>query len=119
MEQKLWWAWPVLGGAGLVIVMTTYRAFSHPWIWNEEQCLFGFFCLCTAYVAVIYARIFARGGLEGVRAHWGRVKQMEDPRLNASVHRRNPIYWITIAGIIVFSVLTVPETRQYLSGLFH
>jgi hypothetical protein len=118
MKQTAWWGWPILVGGGLVLAGTAYRAFSAPWTWDANQSGLVFLCACFGYVAMFYARIWLRGGADGVKSHWAKVRQMKDPRLDAKAQRRRPMFWVFLLILIAFSVLSVPDVRQSLLALF-
>src|SRR5882757_5340793 len=103
----------------MVAGTTTYRAFTAPWNWNQDQCLFVFFCVCLGYVLAIYLNIWMRDGNQGVKAKWISAMQMKDPRLNKQKHRRSPVFWAAIVVIVAITILSDPETRQFLFRLLH
>lgn len=117
MEWK-WWGWPIFFAAALAFARITYDAFSVPWAWTQDQCLFLFFCLGAVYVLAFYIKICMQGGVTAVKAKFAQVREMKDPRLDKT-HQRGLKFWITIAVILIVVLLSEPDTRQSLLGLLH
>jgi hypothetical protein len=119
LESKSWWGWPILAGFGLVAVTTTYRAFTVPWNWDQNQCLFVFFCVCLGYVLSVYLTLWMRGGTQAIKDRWATAMQMKDPRLSKQQYHKSPIFWGAIVLTVAITLLSDPEARQFLFGLLH
>ena len=115
-EGPFWWDWRLLAVAGFIFAITTYNAFTTPWNWSQAQSTFVFFCVCITYVLAFYLIIWMRGGTEAVKARWASAKQMKIRNPREKGYRRGAIYWITIAVLLTFSLLSNPDIRQFLLG---
>ena len=80
---------------------TTLAAFSVPWSWTLDQCLFVFFIMCAAFVLGFWAFLWQRGGTAAVKERWALIQQRRDAPLNKKAFRWSLVFWIAIAVVLV------------------
>jgi len=95
------WRWLLYAIAMWQFARVTLSAFSVPWSWTFDQCLFVFFVLCIAIPLVWLALIWQRGGTAAVKEQRALIQQQGAKPVDKRLYRWSLVFWIAFAAVLV------------------
>src|SRR4051812_28742564 len=92
---------------GWVAAKTTLSAFSAPWSWTLDQCLFVFLVLCAVFVLAQWVLTWQRGGMAAVKERWAFNRQQRSAPLDKKIYYWSLLFWVAVAValILVFNLV--------------
>jgi len=95
------WRWLLYLIVAWQFFRTTVSAFSVPWNWTLDQCLFLFFAACVIFASGFWALIWLRGGADAVKERWSFNQQQNARSLNKKFFLWSLLFWIAVAIALV------------------
>jgi len=95
-----WWRWPVWLFAAWTVIKIAVRAFSAPWTWTGDQQFFAFLAVAIILGLAIWAVIWKREGLAGVKDRLAKMHRPFDAQPKKTV-LLNFAIWIAVAIALV------------------
>ena len=105
------WRWISRLVVTAIFARTVISAFSVPWRWTLDQYIVAFLVLCAVPVLGVWAIIWQRTGVEGVKKDWALMRSRQKAAApSGKTYLLYLLFWMAVAvGLIV--VFNAVETH--------